>query len=130
MSTGIRNGWRLNHWLMKSDLDGLTYWDDELVQRYDGVWMKRSGSEEEIPRHPQEFVRALRDPEALKHIRPDVLSSAVEQTVGLIYANGPTLITRSGSPAIHLFAVAAGSGLGVIVKDSGIVENPFIVDND
>ena len=126
----IRNGWRIGDHLVVDDLSGFVEWASDCVKRYDGILMLRRGNEDEVARHPQEFVKARRDPKALRDVRPEPLVDAPTNTLtGLIYAIGPNLFTRPRGAATHLFE-AAVSGIGTIVKDAGLVENPFIVRVD
>ena len=69
MPTVIRNGWKRGDYLMVDDISGFTEWRSNMVRRYDGIMMKRSGNQDEIGRHPQEFVRAKPDPRPLTEIR-------------------------------------------------------------
>lgn len=66
-----RNRWRKGVHLKTDDLYGVIHYSDEVIYRYDGVIMPRAGHENEVARHPQEFVRAFSDPFPTTDPRPD-----------------------------------------------------------
>ena len=101
----IRNGWRIGDHLVVDDLSGFVEWASDCVKRYDGILMLRRGNQDEVARHPQEFVKARRDPKALRDIRPEPLVDApINTIVGLIYAVNGNLVTRPNGAATHLFS--------------------------
>jgi hypothetical protein len=64
----IRNAHKVGDYLMTDDESGIVYYASEMVKRWDGQFVHKSQNEF---RHPQEFVKALNDPRALRDIRPD-----------------------------------------------------------
>ena len=118
----IRNAWRVGRYLMQDDESGFIRYDDQMVERWDGVWFQRSGNEDEIARHPQEFVKAFNDPRPLKDVRPRADSSAtffIDASKGL-----PTGAAR------HLFPNDAAIEQGMTIAASAntaVSGNSFVV---
>lgn len=118
----IRNGWRPGHYLMVDDESGRVYWDDEVVRKWDGLFFRLAGNEDEIARHPQEFIRAKKDPKPLKHVRPLAPTSAASFVdIDQVADTGITLPTGA---AQHLFQT---HGIGVMIVGGGNSAERFIV---
>lgn len=101
----IRNRWRPGRHLVVSDESGLVRYDDETVKLWDGRIVLKSEYEE---RHPQEFVKAGRDPKPLKDVRPrqafdDPGCPVIRPYIG--NTNIPTPLTGIGA---SIFAPAIG----------------------
>lgn len=64
----IRNTHRIGDHLMMDGESGIVHYASKMVRRWDGIMVHVTNNE---PRHPQEFVRALRDPKALTNVWPD-----------------------------------------------------------
>ena len=93
----IRNTHRVGRYLMRSDYNGLIYYDDEMVQIWNGAWVHHTEYE---TRNPQEFVQARNDPRAMRHVRPEDLVAKPVPAFGCI---GNTTVLRPTAPATHLF---------------------------
>lgn len=96
---------------MTDDLSGHVHYASEMVQRWDGTWMLRSGNEDEIGKHPQLFVRAKDDPKALTDVRPRVASTAVS-FIDVDLVQG--VKKPNPGPADHLF-LTSDDGIGQMV---------------
>lgn len=77
---------------MTDDESGFSHYDDEMSRRWDGIWFRTQGNEDEIRRHPQEFVRARDDPKALRDVRPKTFTARV--SIG-----NPQVVSVSGGGA-------------------------------
>jgi len=64
----IRNRHRVGDHLMMDDESGLVHYRSEMVERWDGLWVR--GDQNEV-RNPQEFVRARSDPRAIRGVRQE-----------------------------------------------------------
>lgn len=112
----IRNRHRVGDYLMTDDESGLVHYASEMVKIWDGSWRHRKMFE---TRQPQEFVRALNDPKALRNIRPEKTVDAPTAPEGCI---GNTTIVRPSGPASHLFDfldVLFDESGGAILTESG-----------
>ena len=112
--TGYRNRWRVGRHLVRDDLSGVVYYDDEMVKRWDNVTMVRDGNEDEIRQHPQLYVRAKRDPYPLTDVRPQSISTAaafidIDQVAGVTLPKGP---------AQHLYKTSQ-MGIGTMIITGG-----------
>lgn len=83
---------------MVCDECGLTYYDDQMMKRWDGAYVDEKCWE---PRHPQEFVYAKSDPAALTKVRPDTLVLTVDNSASPTV--GVTGVSAKPGPATHLF---------------------------
>ena len=102
---------RVGDYLMVDDESGRTYYRSEMVRRWDGAWVHWTQDE---PRHPQEFVKALRDPAALRDTRPaDLVKVPVNQAPNFV---GVTTVPAPRGPAWHLFK-PTGVGYWRIERD-------------
>lgn len=109
----IRNGWRLGRHLMVDSESGLVHYDDEMVKIWNGTYRHWTNTE---TRHPQEFIRARKDPKPLRNVFPDVLVDEPD-LVQPVFVGNTTIRTGTG-PATHLF----DPGIGDME-----IENSFIV---
>lgn len=110
----IRNTHRPGRHLMRDDESGLVHYDDELVKRWDGLYVRRDQYE---TRHPQEFVKARNDPIQLREIRTDPL--VARPTTAEATLIGTTSISTRTGPASHIFSPGIGDmviGLNFIVR--------------
>lgn len=94
-----RNRWRVGRYLITDDESGFVHYDDEIVERWDGILFRKRGNEDEIGKHPQLFVRALDDPRALEKIRPQFVAAALN----IIDIDKVQGVVRSKGAADHLF---------------------------
>ena len=127
----IRNGWKRGDYLMRDDILGDVIWASEAVKRYDGIIMRRSGNEDEIPDHPQLYVKPLNDPRALKDIRPDTHSAAVVAS-NVVDINGVPIPRGAAQHQFVDLSSGAADPTTIpnmrIQDDSGSgVNNPFTV---
>ena len=118
--TGIRNTHRVGSYLMQDDESGFVHYVEDMVQIWDGTWRHKKNYE---TRQPQEFVRALSDPKALRHIRPEPLGAVPNNNPsGLI---GNTAVPTPVSPAGHIFA--ANIGIGDMIIEGTNTNTVFVV---
>lgn len=66
-----RNRYRKGRWLVVDDESGEVLYSDQVVRRWDGLYVKKSQDE---PIDPQWFITAQNDPKPLPFVRPDGLS--------------------------------------------------------
>lgn len=111
----IRNRHRIGRYLMVDDESGLIRYDDQMVKRWDGAFVRKSQNEH---RNPQEFVRALKDPQALRNVRPlQPIARGCDTSFSLYVGN--TNIPTPGGAASHLFDVGIGEaevGCSLVVR--------------
>lgn len=99
-----RTRFRIGRHLVRDDESGITYYDDQVVKRWDGQLVHKDKGNE--TRHPQEFVRAKSDPKALKRIRTDIPWPTPINTVPVLV--GETNVPAPYGPAAHLFDPGIG----------------------
>lgn len=90
--------------LAVDDESGLVHPIDEMVTRWDGAFVHKSNDEQ---RHPQEFVRAGKDPYPVENARPRQAIGAYCPSPFTILANGKILYHNTG-PAAHLVDYGVG----------------------
>ena len=64
---GVRNTWRPGDYLVIDDISGFPHYASEMTTDWDGSFRHRRNLD---GRHPQLDVKARRDPEALRDVRP------------------------------------------------------------
>lgn len=100
----IRNTYRVGDSLMKDDESGRVHYRSEMIQKWNGMWVRKDQYE---ARHPQEFVRAGNDPHALRDIRPDT-KSPVTTNAAELYIGETTVLAKTNGPAHHLYDPGIG----------------------
>lgn len=95
----MRNGWREGRHLVVDDYSGRVYFSDEVMRTWDGLIVKRDGNEEERTRHPQDFVRAKKDPYPASPIR----TRHSTHTVDFIDTNIVGSVTKPVGAGDHLY---------------------------
>ena len=63
-----RNRWRRGQWLVRDDESGFVHYADQVVRRWDGMYVRKDQDE---PIDPQWFITAESDPTNVPFIRPD-----------------------------------------------------------
>ena len=63
-----RNRWRRGRWLVKDDESDEVLDSDQVVRRWDGMYVRRDQDE---PIDPQWFITSENDPAPLPFVRPD-----------------------------------------------------------
>lgn len=101
---GRRRGWKPGDHLIKDEESGFTIYASEAIRDSYGVLKKKSEADS---LHPQEFIRARRDPYPVYPVAPpvrdyDFSQSLVGSTVGT--TNVPVIT----GPASHLFSAGIG----------------------
>ena len=93
-----RHGHRVGDHLALCDESGIVGYASDMVKRWDGAFVRQKGFE---TRHPQEFVKAVKDPKALTlvRIRQTVASASPTQPSTI----GTTSVVTPTGPASHLF---------------------------
>lgn len=114
----IRNTHKIGDHLMVDDESGIVHYASEMVQIWDGSWRHKSNWE---PRHPQEFVKAKKDPYPIKNVRPDA-TYPVPQNVLPEFIGNTSIPFPTTGPAAHLFG---GGGIGNMRIEDDI--EPFII---
>lgn len=105
----IRNRHRIGRYLMVDDESGFDHYDDQVRRIWDGTFRRNNQFE---TRQPQEFVRALNDPKALRHIRPEERAATPDNNPsGFI---GESTVPTPTSPAGHIFKENIGIGEMII----------------
>lgn len=111
-----RNRWRRGQWLVRDDESGFVHYADQVVRRWDGMYVRKDQDE---PIDPQWFITAESDPTNVPFVRPDQPAGPACKT-GLAYdaANQPI----KSFPGYNLYV---GSSIG-----SMEIECSFIVFPD
>lgn len=99
----VRNRHRVGDYLIRDDESGFTIYKSEAVKIWDGTYRHKRMYE---TRHPQEFVKAKRDPRALDVVRPEPLVDAPVNAVSTLI--GSTAVPTPSGPASHLFDPGIG----------------------
>lgn len=63
-----RNRWRRGRWLVVDDESGAVLYNDQVVRRWDGMYVRKDQDE---PIDPQWFITAESDPTNVPFVRPD-----------------------------------------------------------
>jgi hypothetical protein len=96
-------------YLIRDDLSGKIVFADEIVERWDGTIMRRVGTEDEVHRHPQDFIRAKADPYPVSPMRPGGPTALVD-FAGTNVVQG--IVLPLGA-AQHLYPASPGvNGIG------------------
>ena len=94
----MRNTWKAGRWLVRDDESGIVYYNDEMVQIWNGSWRHWSNTE---TRHPQEFVMAPVEADVVEPVRPDIPYPSV--SLAPIQVVGNTSVTSPRGAAYHIF---------------------------
>lgn len=98
----IRKKHKVGDWLVEDDESGIVRYRSQMVERWDGLWVRHDQYE---TRQPQEFVKAKTDPKAVSPIRPEKFVRKVDNTIPYRIGNTDVLTPTNG-PAAHLFAIS------------------------
>jgi hypothetical protein len=63
-----RNRWRKGRWLVTDDESGFVHYSDQVVRRWDGLYVRKDQDE---PPDPQWYITAESDPKGVPFVRPD-----------------------------------------------------------
>ena len=96
-----RNSWEVGDYLMIDAESGMTHLASERVRQWDGSWRHYTNVEQ---RHPQDFVKARNDPQALQHVAP--LGPQPDTFNALLITVGDTTVPAPYGPASHLYDLA------------------------
>lgn len=69
--SGFRGEQRIGDHLVICDRSGFKVWASETVMTWDGLRVSRRFVGEEATRHPQDFVRGVKDDQSVKNPRPE-----------------------------------------------------------
>ena len=98
------SGWKEGDHLVIDDGTGEKIYRSAARKLWNGTIQRADHFE---TRQPQEFVRARKDPTALRDVRPETLVAAPDLSP-LIYVGNTTIAAPTGA-ATHLFDVGIGS---------------------
>jgi hypothetical protein len=87
---------------MKDDESGRVHYASDMVERWDGHYVRRDQFE---TRQPQEFVKARKDPIGLTKVRPDRVDRTLDFCQDFV---GNTTVPIKKGPATHLYDVGIG----------------------
>ena len=90
----VRHQHRVGDYLMQDDESGLTHYRSDMIQIWNGNWVRRDQYE---TRNPQEFVKALNDPIALRHIRPGQPGTVTCATAP-VFVGSTNILAPTNSP--------------------------------
>jgi hypothetical protein len=102
-----RNRWRRGQWLVRDDESGFVHYADQVVRRWDGMYVRKDQDE---PIDPQWFITAESDPTNVPFVRPDQPAGPACKTRSPFYPPGQ-LIQESVSVDSDGFELEDGSGL-------------------
>lgn len=81
-----RNRWRRGQWLVRDDESGFVHYADQVVRRWDGMYVRKDQDE---PIDPQWFITSENDPTNVPFIRPDEPSPPACKTRLAYQSDGP-----------------------------------------
>jgi len=99
----IRNRHKIGDYLMTDDMTGSVHYASEMRTQWNGLIVHHSRYEE---RHPQEFVRAGKDPFAVRDTRP--VPDLAAPVNAIPYSVGVTNVPAPYGPAAHLYEPGIG----------------------
>lgn len=102
----VRNQWRVGDYLMTDDLSGRVHYASEMRKTWDGLWVHRDNF---YTRNPQDFVRAMNDPEALREVRGDQWPVRTFDQFRLLV--GSTQVRTPIGAGYHLTDVGVGTAV-------------------
>ena len=108
----LRNRWVVGDYLMTDDLSGTVHYASEMRKTWDGLWTR---SDRWYERNPQDFVRALNDPEVLRDVRDGQPPSGGYNAIKPLI--GATIRRTRTAPYTHIIDV----GIGVAVVGQTLV---------
>ena len=85
---------------MMDDESGLVHYREEMRELWDGTWRHSKNLEF---RHPQEFVKAERDPRALRHTRDTQPCAAVSNQAPVFVGTGDALSPTGPGSRLGVF---------------------------
>ncbi|MAH48683.1 hypothetical protein CMI37_22850 [Candidatus Pacearchaeota archaeon] len=109
-----------NPWY-RCDLTGEDYRQSDMRKQWDGVWVNKRDWE---PRHPQDFVKGVKDHQAVYEPRPTI-DSAIDNTTTTSAASSRGGFTVTLTDVTN---VADGDAIGVTLDDALVQWNT--VDGD
>lgn len=123
----VRNAHRVGDYLMLDDESGFVHYRSEMLKIWDGTWRHKDNFE---TRQPQEFIKAKRDPKALRNVRPEPLFDTPALVVPLNVGETSEKTNKSfpGSGSIFTFGVLGGDpGIGEMIVEGSATSGPFTV---
>lgn len=97
-----RNRYRKGKWLVVDDESGQVLYSDQVVRRWDGMYVRKDQNE---PIDPQWFITSENDPKSLPFVRPDE-------------ASPPACKTRPAYQNDGIWALGVGT---MVIEESFIV---------
>lgn len=97
-----RNRWRRGRWLVTDDESGEVLYSDQVVRRWDGMYVR---TDQDEPIDPQWFITSENDPASLPFVRPDEPAPRA-------------CATRTAYQTDGIWAVSVGT---MVIEDSFIV---------
>lgn len=102
--TGRKN-WRSGKWVIQDEESGIVTYSDQVVKDYRGFYVRKQYADRE---HPQDFIKALSDPEPLPFSNPFYRAGHICNYSPVFIGNTSVTAMRDG-PADHIFEA---SGIG------------------
>lgn len=108
-----RRGWKRGDWLVKDEESGFTEYASKCARDYYGVLKRKDQLD---PPHPQDFIRAKKDPYSVYPISPPLRTYDTSAYVQGQFV-GVTSVLAPFGPATHLY-----SPISIPGGDAGIGE--------
>lgn len=100
-----RNRWRKGRWLVQDDESGFVHYSDQVVRRWDGMYVRKDQDE---PIDPQWFITAKSDPQGVPFVRPEADDAPACQTTSPYDASGQL------RPSFPGYQILVGSSIGTM----------------
>lgn len=120
-----RNRWKRGRWLVVDDESGEVLYSDQVVRRWDGMYVRKDQDE---PIDPQWFITSENDPAPLPFVRPDDPAAPAcktrlayqtdgifSQSVGTMVIEETFIVFPDGRPVVRPFpgySLYVGSSIG------------------
>jgi hypothetical protein len=100
-----RNRWRRGKWLVQDDESGFVHYSDQVVRRWDGLYVRKDQDE---PIDPQWFITSENDPAPLPFVRPEAAAGPACKTARAYDNNSRPLKLFPG------YSLYVGSSIGTM----------------
>ena len=110
-----RNRWRKGRWLVTDDESGFVHYSDQVVRRWDGLYVRKDQDE---PPDPQWYITAESDPKSVPFVRPDPPAGPACSTRSPYGPDGKLLSRFPGYDQL------VGTGIGSFENSCSFVDYP------